>query len=399
MVSDVDPGQARAYAIKGSPVMAGISGTASNLLDTVLRDKELSMITDEWRGYLAEGTTGAVDLIIKCQDVIHSDDQLLDQTKDILSPVFTEIKEEMDILNSALHGSLIAGLGSSVPQYIESLMKTDVLLELWKTRRYAVSIQPWLERKWLSTYTPNIPDLSLAFRMERRGGLNRAQFNEIASEHGWAYYYYDKLYNTFLTSPDPFLAFSMYRRGIIPQGTFNAYLYAHGVSTSDHAIWEAGLYRNPSLMELTRISDFVELSDVYLGASLKGAGYKDSDIPLLTTALKKRPNREEVRALTTQLVWMYQHGRITQDELTVALDQAGCLPTELNLHLERAELMYGQQLIQEAILVIEWRVYKKDPAVLTVSAIKTEIQALGVNEETSNLLAEQYFYHYVYSPP
>ena len=375
----------------------GISNSISNAIVGIVErantNNEMTVLTDESLNFLGRGITGSYDLAQKIQNGLAKD-----PSYPFMSDVFKEISDQTDIVNSALHAGIVGGSGSMFAQYVEGLMQSGTLLRLYKGSAYTLGVGPWIQRYWLARFTPNMPDPHDAFLLERHGQISRAEYNDALLKKGWSGKWFDKFYEVWTKHPDLYLSFSMFNRGLITDTTLTTWIKSEGFSDTDVPKIKSGLYRTPTLGELIRISDFVELSSVYLGEKLKWAGYKDTDIPLLTSALIKRPLREETRKLITQYTWEYQRGRITNEALQNAFAELSLLPMETYLDLLNAEEVWTQQLINEELQTIEYRVYKKDPGFLTIANIKTAIEDLGINEEMSNALAAQYYYHYIYTP-
>jgi hypothetical protein len=310
-----------------------------------------------------------------------------------MADIFSELDVQLGMLDDALHGGIVGGMGATFAQYLEPLLQTDILLRLYKGSAYTIGVAPYVQRHYNAMYAPNEPDELLAFHLERRGQIARPEFNTFLSHKGWAGKWYDKLYSIFTKIPDPWLAFSMFKRGLINQSVYTRFLRAEGYDDSLLVALQAAMYRVPRLNEITRISDFVELPETYVAEKLRQDGYADADIPYLVTAISRRPNRQEARTLITEFIYEFKEGRASQAELLAGFGKAGSLPTEIALNLIYAAHYYANELTNKALLVLEQRAAKHDLS--TMGAMLTELEALGINVDTANEIAAKWYWQYI----
>jgi hypothetical protein len=234
--------------------------------------------------------------------------------------------------------------------------------------------------------------------MLMEGQIGRAEFNQFLLEAGWSTKYQDKLYEIMNREPDEFLAFSMFKRGLISESAMKQCFRIRGYD----AVWDKALYqalhRVPTLRELIMVSDFVQLPDIYVSEVLRQNGYTESTVNYVVPAIRMRPLREEIRSVVGRYLWEFQIGRIDRDALEKNLKALNLLPKEVELNMTWADLRYADELLDEEIEVLEARVQYGDPEMQDPDAVFSALVTLGIAEEKANLMAELWYYKYVYVP-
>lgn len=311
----------------------------------------------------------------------------------IPAKVLSRLASDYDYLVYAWITGLQTGIGGSFASFQEQFLGSDTLLYAYSTLQYQTSVVPRMRRYWNSEFTPNVPDMKLAFRMLAEGQISRAEFNEYLKYEGWATSWHDKIYNVLDKDPDEWFAFSMYKRGIITEADLKRYLSMAGYDSGLHTKLIDALHRIPSMFDLMRLADFVPLSDLWITEVLRANGFKDGDINYIAPAIRMRPLREEIRSVVGRYLWQRQIGRIDADTLTENLEALGLLPKEVELNVLWGELRYQDELIDEELAIIEAKAEKGQYA--TQEAILEDVIGVGVLEEKANLIAELWYWKYI----
>jgi len=345
---------------------------------------------DELKNYVRGYTTQRYNLGVTL-GTLGKQDKLLEGYVAVLDDIEAWEKWLID----AWEAGLGMGLGGSFRGAIDQYLGTSRLVSMVKGSMYQIGVQPWLQRYFNTSYTPNLPDISTAFNMHMEGKLTRAEFNKYCSYEGWGTEWHDALYAVLDKDPDEYLAFSMYKRGLIPLDTLKRCFRIRGYDASWDTALLSALHRRPTFRELITLSDFVPLPDLWVTEVLRANGYLDGDIAYVLSAIRMRPLREEVRSVAGRYVWQYQIGRLNRDTLKQNLEKLGLLPTERDLWLLWADLRYSDELIDEQVEILELR-YKNGDIATKEEAI-TELKNLGIVEEKANLMAEKWYW--TYTPP
>jgi len=374
---------------KGASIYSIVSAQAGGVSDATLRVLAGAKL-DEFKGVVDD----YLDWFNRvCEESVTAS---LQSTHDV---IWDWLVADTKTLIDAWKAGLGLQMGTAFMGLVETYTGIPQLLSIYKTEQLDASLRPKMEQYWLAKYTPNIPDSRLAFQMHLEGKLSRAEFNAYCLLEGWKASWHDKLYAVYDRDPDEYLAFTMFKRGLIDKSTMYRCFKIRRYDDSWHDKLYSALHRRPSFRELMVLSDYVELPDLWVREVLRSDGRLDTDINYIAPALAKRPLREEVRSVVGRYLWEYQIGRIDRDTLEKNLKALGLLPKELELNLLWGDLRYADELLDEKISILEARVQAGDPALQTKDAMKTAIVDLGVLEEKANLMAELWYYQYVYTPP
>jgi len=371
-----------------SEIWGGGGGLGGSIFNAVIASSKI----DELKGLTSGYVNYLSGLGYTYRDLAKAN-KLGEVYTDILKVIDTNERFSLD----AWKAGLGMGIGGSLAGAIEKYVGSSRLVSATKSLMIEEGVVPWLQRYFKREYTPNLPDTLTAFKMCMEGLISRSEFNTYASLEGWGSEWYDKLYSLLDREPDEYLAFQMYKRGIIAEAEMKKYFSIRGYDTALHTKLYLGLHRIPSFREITALSDFVELPDLWVREKLRANGYQETDIPYMAVAISKRPNREEVRSVVGRYLWEYQIGRITKEALTAGLKALGLLATELSLNLTWAELRYQDQLLDLKEDIIEEKV--NQGVITTQEDIVTALTGIGYLEEYANLLAELWYYKYLYVPP
>jgi len=224
-----------------------------------------------------------------------------------------------------------------------------------------------------------------AFYMWRKGIIDLAERNKIYAASGIPADLYAEVTRNFFYTPSIAEAFYMWKRGIINIGERDSILRANGVADADIVDIVTNQYYVPTLYDLIRMADYEELDLIWATRLLQERGLRAKDITKIINHLKIRPLREEVRNLTDQLVWRYEHGRIIKAELESELDKLPIGTTEKSLLVDYAEYKYEDELITEQMDILKWRFRM---AWITEDDYLAELINLGIREEKANLIVE-----------
>jgi len=378
---------------KGASVYSIISAQASGISDAVLRataGAKLDTMKPAIGNYL-----NTLDVFCEAGTRAKTIPQLLAFKETIWNDLVNQGKWLIDTWK--------AGLGLQMGTAFMSLAETyygyPQMLSAYQTEKIDAGIRPLLERYWNAKFVPNVPDTRTAFQMLMEGQISRTDFNMYAQMEGWSAEWQPKLYEILNREPNEYLAFSMYKRGLITKSLMELCFQIRGY---DKFWWTAlynALHRRPSFRELLNLADYVPLPEIWVSEVLRSNGYTDTDILYLIPLLRMRPLREEIRSVVGRYLWEYQIGRLDRDTLKANLTKLGILPKELELNLLWADLRYADELLDEELAIIEARVQYGDPTLQTQDDIFEAIVTLGVLEEKANLMAELWYYKYVYVPP
>jgi hypothetical protein len=184
--------------------------------------------------------------------------------------------------------------------------------------------------------------------------------------------------------PDPETLFGLYTRGYITRGQLKSEL-AYVLGFPDRYIegFIDILEFNPSLSQLVRLSDFVEIPDDVLTRSLKILGIKEPYFSLLWRIIKRRPLREEIRLNTNLLINAYVKGYISREFLERGLDKLGIQSMEKQLLLNYADNKRTFEILEERIYILRTS-YKK--GLIDRATFINELTKLGLQVEWVNLI-------------
>jgi len=377
---------------KGTSIYSIISAQAGGVSDAILRVLAGTKLDD---------FKTAIDDLLNWYDTLATESakkKTYKQLAEVKEAVWNNIVADTKRLIDTWKAGLGLQMGTAYMSLEETYMGVPQLVSMYKTEQLDASVRPRLERYWRATYTPNIPNSVLAFRMLMEGKLSRTEFNDFCLQEGWSTDYHDKLYAVYDRDPDEYLAFSMFKRGLISEAKMKELFRIRGYDASYDSILYQALHRRPSFRELTNLADYVVLPDLWVREVFRAQGYLETDINYMALAIQKRPLREEVRSIAGRLVWQFQIGRLDITEVKKSLEALGLLPNEVSLWLEWAHLRYYDELLDEKLAIIEARVDAGDPDFTTQEEIKDAIVDLGVLEEKANLMAELWYYKYLYVP-
>jgi hypothetical protein len=198
-------------------------------------------------------------------------------------------------------------------------------------------------------------------------------------------YYAKRTFRPF--KPDPLTLFGLYTRGFITREELKTELsYVTGfVDKYIDGLIDILEY-NPSLFDLLRFADFVELDDDFIDKSLKVLGIKEDFKKIIKNVIKLRPLREERRILINQLVTMYAKGFISREFLSTALDSLKLQKQEKEFILSFADNKRFSELLEERINILR-RSFEK--GLISEETLRSRLEKLGLQIDWINLIIER----------
>ena len=234
-----------------------------------------------------------------------------------------------------------------------------------------------------------IPHPRDAFNALMRGAIDRNKFDYWVQANEWQDGSADFLYDIYTRLPSYREAFFMWSKGLIKTDKRDWLYSASGFEKEYHQLLTDNNYYIPTVYDLTRIADYVEISSIWATKILKERGLRDTDIAKIIAMLKIRPLRDEIRRQIAIWVKRYRYGWVTPTQLEEALQEyledGYIQETEKTLTTEETELNYEDELMKEKIDIYSW--YFKT-AVITEEELLEDFLDLGIREEKANLMVE-----------
>jgi len=277
------------------------------------------------------------------------------------------------------------GVGGTWADAVEQFIQPGQWVAAYKTYLYQAAIAPRMIRHWNKTYTPMVPDVSMAWKAYREKIIGWPQFKTYAAYDGWSADDCDLLNEVWNREPGSFDAFTMWRKGLIKKEQRDAFYFMEGWEPDFYETLTSHYYYAFSPYELARMADFVELDQTWALKKLRSARLNDEDSTKMWQMLQLRPLREEVRSLTSKWTWRRRMGRATEDEISNAFIGYGVKAKERELLIEKANLDYEDELVNEWVDIYTWRFRTR---VITEAEFLAALIDLGINEEKSNAIVE-----------
>jgi len=292
---------------------------------------------------------------------------------------------ELDQLSTALRMGILLGAGSGFSAYAESMMGTHQLRYLYQTLAINTAVASRMQRRYNMYWRPNWPDLHMAFQFFMRGTMTEDDVNKAGQWDGWPDDIIAKLKDVMYAEPVAREAFFMWRKGTMDETEFKRIvrkdLYAEK--------WYPSIVENywyvPTLYDLCRLADFIEMDQTWATHVMKRRGMKDEDLARVWEMLRLRPNRSDVYAITNKWVWRFRMGRASLNELRDAFDDLELRSKQKELLLEKAQLDYEDELIDEKADILMWDFRNGN---ITDTEYMTGLVAIGINTEKANLMVE-----------
>jgi len=241
----------------------------------------------------------------------------------------------------------------------------------------------------LSSLFERIPHPRDAFNALMRGAIDRKTFDGWVYANEWFDGAADFLYDIYQKQPTAREAFYMWAKGLITIAQRDQLYSASGYDSSWHQKITENNYYVPTVYDLTRIADYVEIDSIWATRILTERGLRDRDKGKILAMLKVRPLRDEIRRQLALWVKRYRYGWVLPTDLEEALQEyleGGYIQaTEKTLIIEEAELNYEDELMEEKIDIYSW--YYKT-AVISEEELLQDFLDLGIREEKANLMVE-----------
>lgn len=220
-----------------------------------------------------------------------------------------------------------------------------------------VGMDAWPEGwdKTLYTLFERLPTPRDAFNLYARGVVTPAERNKLYQAGGFDERWHNPLNFLFEKLPTPHEAFYMWAKGQISTSLRDMLYQAGGYDARWNSDVTENWYYVPSIYDLTRIADSVELDQIWALDQMKKRGVRDKDRAKIWEMLEIRPLREEIRALTGKWTWRMRYGYTTTDEMNDELVDLKIKPKERELLLEKAALDYEDELRIEWIEIYRWQ--------------------------------------------
>jgi hypothetical protein len=296
-----------------------------------------------------------------------------------------EIETQKNLIKNYLQLGYRGQLGGSLAAVAESYMFTGQLMYAYKTLAYHTAVTPRMRRRWNWTYSPNYPDMRLAFHLWRYKVWNRDDVVLAGQYEGWSKDMSDKLVGMMASQPTDREAFFLYVKKLISKDKLDEIWNIHSWDPAWYPLLLANQYAKPSLYDLTRLADTSGIPQTWGLKMLTEDGFNDEDKARVWNILKKRHIRDEERALTAKWLWRYKFGRCTMTAFENALDAFDLPSEEVDLLKEKAELDYEDELIDEMMTILMWRFRN---GVISDTEYLASLEALGINHEKANLIVE-----------
>ena len=184
--------------------------------------------------------------------------------------------------------------------------------------------------------------------------------------------------------PDPRTAFSMMVKGIISKDEFVRVMkYVGGYSE----FWIEALRKEwdytPSAFEVMRLADYTSLDPIWVAKKLRDLGMNETDIGYFLDAIIRRPLREEVRSLTSEILYHYIYGWMDKDTARKVLEDLKLKKEEIDLLVARAEFYRKRRLLEQRVDIFT-EMFRKE--LIDATTFETKLKELGLATENVNLI-------------
>jgi len=296
-----------------------------------------------------------------------------------------ELDRQLETIKLGLQAGIWGGMGSTFASLGEKWMGTGQLLSAYKNLAINTAIIPRLQRRYNMWYRPTHPSFRTAFELWMRGWIPESEVKQACQYDGWDLKYYDGLIDIYDRDPSHTEAFYMWRKGSIEQKEVFNRMSEEGYMATWHPAMLENEWYVPSLYDLCRLADFVELPETWAVSVLRKRGMKDEDIAIVYPMLQKRYLREEQRLLTNKWLWRYRYGLATDAELENALIALGVKAKEREYLIAKAKMDYEDELNEEkrAVCTAQYRA-----GTISYDEYIACLEATGMAHEKSNIMAD-----------
>lgn len=322
-------------------------------------------------------------------------EQILSMSSSKLNTALTQINNE--IWNSLVNSAGGLKVTANIYSQIGKLLAQNLGLGFWFDAAISQIQEKTLEkisRYWNKVLGWNNPTVNETLEMFRRGLISfEEHVANIQESLGYDAEDARKVAQTQFKTLSLREAFIAYKRGLISLEQFKALYKANGYDEKDFSLIYNLLLEIPSVSDLIRICDYVELPASYIEETLRKNGFSETAINYIKTAIARRPLREEMRSLTTLLNYNYYRGYMSHEDYVNALNKLRILPEEKTLNMMYAGYRREQYKLELMIDIVEQKTRKG--YYKTINEIEDALVNIGVERDIANLMAAKWYYQYV----
>lgn len=299
------------------------------------------------------------------------------------------LRDDIERLQGGLYDNwaagIMQGMGAAYASAMDNFIRTGQLIYASKTLAYHTAITPRMRRHWNKLYRPLELGGSLAWVLYRRGRMTEGQFYERTAWDGWSRENAELMTQAMVHLPNPREAFYLWCKGQIDPELRDSLYFAGGFNEEWHSIMTENYYYVPSLYDLTRIADYVELDQIWALDAMRRRGIRDRDRAKIWEMLQVRPLREELRWLTTKALYCRRMGYWSHDGLDDYWVDLDVKPKERELLNEYGTLLYNVEVLEEQIEILRWRFRT---ARISQTEFLAQLLELGIDTVKANLIVD-----------
>jgi len=184
--------------------------------------------------------------------------------------------------------------------------------------------------------------------------------------------------------PDPRIAFSMMSKGIISKDDYLRVMrYVGGYSEAWIDAFTKEFDYTPSPFEVMRLADFTSIDPIWVARKLRDQGMNETDIGYFLDAIIRRPLREEVRSLTSEILYHYIYGWMDKDTATRSLQDLKLKKEEIDYLVSRAEFYRKRRLLEQRVDIFT-EMFRKE--IIDAAGFEMKLKELGLATENVNLI-------------
>jgi hypothetical protein len=184
--------------------------------------------------------------------------------------------------------------------------------------------------------------------------------------------------------PSPREAYSMMVKGIISREEFLRIMrYVGGYSEFWINALEKEWNYTPGAFEVMRLADYTSLDPIWVARKLRDLGMSETDIGYYLEAIIRRPLREEVRSLTSEILYHYIYGWMDKETVVKILGDLKLKKEEIDLLVARAEFYRKRRLLEQRVDIFT-EMFRK--GLIDASTFETKLKELGLAVENVNLI-------------
>jgi hypothetical protein len=357
-----------------------VSGTLSTDIVGLVQDFIAKLSQNS---YFDQIYNGKVNFLLSGWDML--DLYSMDQEEGNIGVLRAELEAQLDLLKLGLQAGVWAGMGSTFASIAEKWMGTGQLLTAYKTLALNTALIPRQQRRYNRYWRPTYPSFRTAFELWIRGHISESELKDALAYEGWPDKYLQGLIDIYDRDPSYTTAFYMWRKGSISKDEVFNRMKEQGYLSQWHEALLENEWYVPTLYDLCRLADYVEVPETWAVNVLRRRGLKDEDIAVIYPMLKVRYLREEQRALTNKWLWRYRYGLASDSELENALISLGVKAKERELLIAKAKMDYEDELNEEKrnVCTAQYRA-----GVISYDEYIACLEATGMAHEKANVMAD-----------